>query len=38
MIIRAKTKDLFEGKSISEKQRQNSELNLFELESGKTIW
>ncbi|MDR1418253.1 MAG: radical SAM protein [Endomicrobium sp.] len=36
MIIRAKTKDLFEGKSISEKQRQNSELNLFELESGKT--
>ena len=37
MVIRAKTKNLFSGKELSERQKQNSQLNITELESGKTI-
>lgn len=36
MILRAKTKTLFSGKELTERQKQNSELNIKELESGKT--
>lgn len=35
MILRAKTKTLFEGKKLTEKQKQNTELNIIELEAGK---
>lgn len=37
MVIRAKTKTLFSGKTLSEKQKINSELNLKEIDDGKTI-
>lgn len=37
MIIRAKTKNLFEGKELSPKQQANSALNMQELEKGETI-
>lgn len=37
MILRAKTKTLFSGKELSEKQKQNTELNMKELEAGKTV-
>ena len=37
MVLRAKTKTLFSGKELTEKQKQNSELNIQELEVGKTI-
>ena len=37
MIIRAKTKNLFSGKELTEKQKKNSDLNIKELESGETI-
>lgn len=37
MILRAKTKMLFEGKTLTEKQKVNSNLNISELEEGKTI-
>lgn len=36
-ILRAKTKTLFSGKALTDKQQANSELNISELESGKTI-
>ena len=34
MILRAKTKLLFEGKPLTEKQKKNSDLNISELERG----
>lgn len=37
MIIRAKTKTLFSGKELTEKQKANSERNIMESEQGKTI-
>lgn len=37
MIIRAKTKTLFEGKPLTEKQQKNTALNIEEMESGETI-
>ena len=37
MILRAKTKTLFSGKELTEKQKQNSDLNIKELELGKTV-
>jgi radical SAM protein with 4Fe4S-binding SPASM domain len=37
MIIRAKTKNLFSGKELSARQKENSSLNIEELEAGKTI-
>lgn len=37
MVIRAKTKTLFEGKKLTEQQEANSKLNLNELEAGKTV-
>ena len=37
MIIRAKRKLLFEGKKLTDKQQINTELNLREIEEGKTI-
>lgn len=37
MILRAKTKTLFSGKELTEKQKANTELNIKEMESGKTI-
>ena len=37
MIIRAKTKNLFSGKELAKRQNENSELNIRELEAGKTI-
>ena len=37
MIIRAKTKALFEGKPLTEKQKQNSDLNLNEIDTGEMI-
>ena len=37
MVVRAKTKYLFQGKDLTEKQRNNSELNLKEIEQGKVI-
>lgn len=37
MVLRAKTKTLFSGKELTEKQKNNSELNIKELESGETI-
>lgn len=37
MILRAKTKTLFSGKELTEKQKQNTELNMKELEAGKTV-
>lgn len=37
MIIRAKTKNLFSGKELTDAQKANSDLNLRELEAGQTI-
>lgn len=37
MIVRAKTKTLFSGKELTARQKENSELNMKEMESGKTI-
>lgn len=37
MILRAKTKTLFSGKELTEKQKKNTELNIQELEAGKVI-
>ena len=37
MILRAKTKNLFSGKKLTEKQQNNSNKNMEELEAGKTI-
>lgn len=37
MVIRAKTKMLFEGKPLTEKQRLNSEKNICEIDEKKTI-
>lgn len=37
MIIRAKTKTLFEGKKLTEKQDKNSSLNKKEMEEGRAI-
>lgn len=37
MIIRAKTKYLFEGKPLTPKQQENSELNLAEIQQGATV-
>lgn len=37
MILRAKTKTLFSGKELTEVQKRNSELNIAELEEGKTV-
>ena len=37
MILRAKTKTLFSGKKLTEKQQKNSDLNIKELEAGKTV-
>lgn len=37
MILRAKTKTLFTGKQLSERQSANSALNIAELEKGETI-
>ena len=36
MIIRAKTKMLFSGKPLSDKQQANTDLNLQEIQSGAT--
>lgn len=37
MIVRAKTKTLFEGKELTEKQKKNSDLNIQEIDEGKAI-
>ena len=37
MIIRAKTKNLFSGKELTPKQKENSDRNIEELEKGQTI-
>lgn len=37
MIIRAKTKTLFQGNPLSERQQKNSELNIQEIDAGVTI-
>lgn len=37
MVLRAKTKTLFDGKELSQQQRKNTELNIRELEEGKLI-
>jgi radical SAM protein with 4Fe4S-binding SPASM domain len=37
MILRAKTKTLFSGKELTQQQNLNSEMNIKELELGKTI-
>ena len=37
MILRAKTKTLFNGKQLSEKQKANTELNIEEMEAGKMV-
>ena len=37
MIIRAKTKTLFSGKKLTEKQQKNTDLNIAELEQGKEV-
>lgn len=37
MILRAKTKNLFNGRELSERQQLNSKLNIEELEKGETI-
>lgn len=37
MILRAKTKNLFSGRELSERQQLNSKLNMEELEQGRTI-
>lgn len=37
MILRAKTKTLFSGKELTKKQQANTDLNIAELEQGKTV-
>lgn len=37
MILRAKTKTLFSGKQLTEQQLRNTDLNIRELEAGKTV-
>lgn len=37
MILRAKTKTLFEGKELTDIQKANSALNISEIEAGKTV-
>jgi len=37
MIIRAKTKYLFQGRPLSTRQKENSDLNLRELQGGRTV-
>ncbi len=37
MILRAKTRNLFSGRELSERQQMNSSLNMEEMEQGKTI-
>lgn len=37
MILRAKTKTLFSGKELTEKQQRNTDLNIQELEAGETV-
>ncbi len=37
MVIRAKTKDLFQGRTLSARQKENSRLNLEELQTGCTV-
>ena len=37
MVIRSKTKFLFAGKALTEKQRKNSELNLAEIDAHETV-
>ncbi len=37
MIVRAKTKTLFSGKELTKRQKENSELNIREMEEGKFI-
>lgn len=37
MIIRAKTKDLFQGRTLSVRQKENSLLNMKELQEGRTV-
>lgn len=37
MILRAKTKNLFSGKELTERQQNNSNKNMEELEAGKTV-
>lgn len=37
MILRAKTKTLFNGKELTNRQQENTDLNIRELENGKTI-
>ena len=37
MILRAKTKELFKGKELTAKQRENSVINIEEMEKGETI-
>ena len=37
MILRAKTRTLFEGKELTEKQKINTDLNIKEMSEGKTI-
>ena len=37
MILRAKTKNLFSGRELSERQQLNSKLNMEEMEQGRTI-
>ena len=37
MILRAKTKTLFSGKELTEKQQRNTDLNIQELEAGKIV-
>ncbi len=37
MILRAKTKTLFSGKQLTEQQQRNTDLNIRELEAGKTV-
>ena len=37
MIVRAKRKELFQGKALTEQQQKNTDLNLKEIEAGQTI-
>ena len=38
MILRAKTKNLFEGKELSEQQKMNSVLNLQEIDKNESVF
>ena len=37
MVVRAKTKLLFQGKELTEQQKLNSDLNIQEIDNGSTI-